>query len=148
MFGELSEQQKAKQAQFRNNVRVRSSNDDEPLNDEDWDEELSPQEKDFLNTFLEDSATQRHALRDIGEGVQDLKRTTGEITKTLLYQQAVSKEILGQMETVDQELEFGNEHLKNMIDRHGGSGLWCTRLMCVTFLVILIFAFLNMVLGV
>ena len=47
MFGELSEQQKAKQAQFRNNVRVRSSNDDEPLNDEDWDEELSPQEKDF-----------------------------------------------------------------------------------------------------
>lgn len=136
------------QAQFRKNTREHLKTKGVPVQGEsEFNGKLTETERQFAGHIEFIHHEQNKLLAEVGGGLRELKAVSEEMTTGLRYQQQLSKDIGKEMREVDGNLDVSNKRLKELMEKSGGAGLWCTRIVCFVFLVSLVMTFVGMLTG-
>jgi len=130
------------QSRKRERSRSRSRRTGETGAADDGDDDFKPvvvdqQVQAFEEKVQQNIREQDEMLKEIGEGLDELKMLAQEANKQLVIQKEMLDQVENKIETTTRDFKSANKRLQELLDESGGMSRWCPILICLVILLAL-----------
>lgn len=103
--------------------------------EEDNEHSMSQEEINFMAEVEKNEEEQNILLDEISRGMDELKQISLDINKEFKVQEHLITTIDHKVEVNTTKIKTANRRMKDILEKSGGMGLWCPRLMCLVMVV-------------